>query len=137
MASPEVFAPAEGGQLPILSQHRQSWSPYNYPEGRSIENYYYISAIRPGFPAFSMVADSAPFQSYWATSPNTFGEMFNAGPTGDLPQDLYRIDGGLVYRDPATGVSSYAAYASTLVIQPRETYRNRTEAPAEDMTFST
>jgi len=124
--------PARTGQLPILSRHRAGLSPYDYPEGTSVRNYYYFSAIRPGFPAFTAVSDSTAYHTYWSPSPNSFAGLPNAGPTGDLPQDLYRIDGGLVYRDEDTGVSSYSAYASAVVIQPRESYDNRTLAPVEE-----
>jgi len=127
-----LIGPEGAGQLPILSRHRSGWNPSNFPEEAAILNYWYFSAIRPGFPAFTIIMDSTAYQTYWKVSPNMFGAQFNAGPTGDLPQDVYRIDAGLVYRDLDTGFSSYAAYASTLIVIPPESYANRVVAPAEE-----
>ncbi|MCZ7584356.1 MAG: hypothetical protein M5R36_14020 [Deltaproteobacteria bacterium] len=134
-----VFHGADGerpGQWPILSSHRRGYSPYDFPEGASLINYTYFTAIRPGFPAFTMVTDSTPFHAYWNPSPNGFGGQINAGPTGDLPQDMYRIDAGLVYRDLESGRNSYAAYTATVVIDPTETYARGITRVGERPLFS-
>jgi len=119
-------------QMPILSRHRHAWSPYNFPEGADLYNYYYFTAIRPGFPAYSIITDGTMHQAYWNVSGNRFGDQLNAGPNGDLPEDIYRLDAGLVYRDEATGRRSYAAYAATLMVLPPHSYANRVTAPAAE-----
>lgn len=119
-------------QLPILSRHANGWSPYNFPENASVRNYYYFSAIRPGFSAFSLVTDGTGSDLYWDTSGNPFRDQANAGPNGDLPQDVYRVDAGLVYRDTARGISSYAAYASALVVDAPDSHNLRVTAAGEE-----
>jgi hypothetical protein len=124
--------PGDEDQFPILSRTDRGWSPADFPERIRFDNYTYVTAIRPGFSAFSLVSDSNAFLADWYTSPNQFGLQFNAGPTGDLPSDNYRVDGGLVVRDLASGLSSYSAYASSVVILPPESYADRVVEPGAE-----
>ena len=140
----DLYAPADAAASPVRGaarparppdevfvapSHPRRWNPYEFPETADLRNYYYFTAIRPGFPAFSIVTDSTTVQPYWSPSPNQFGAQFNAGPTGDLPQDVYRVDAGLVLQDAASGRATYAPYVSTIVIEPPERYARRVRAP--------
>ncbi|MBI4845936.1 MAG: hypothetical protein HY810_05635 [Candidatus Omnitrophica bacterium] len=107
--------------------------PYNFPESMLTQAYFYFSAIRPGIITRTFTADlECKFRdSYWPTSPafNAFGNQFNVGKYGDLPQDIYRFMGGCVFRDLKNNKSCYGIYAAMAIIIPKGSNANRVVAP--------
>ena len=122
--------------FPILFQNRDGYHPFNFPESNEVEAYTYFSSLRPGFTAFVMTSDCTPIGSYWSTSPNIYGNQFNAGVNGDMPSDIYRTTAGLVYKDLKNGSVDYASYASTIVVCPKEMNNNRVLAPCTEPLFT-
>ena len=123
--------------FPILSRNRFGYQPFSFPESNEVETYAYFTAIRPGFTAFNITADSTPLGSYWSTSPNSFGYQFNSGGVnGDMPTDIYRVTAGLVYKDLNKGTVDYGTYASNIVMTYKDTNNNRVRAPCEEPLFT-
>jgi len=118
-------------ELPILPARSDGLHPFAFPEGNDVDAYTYLGVIRPGFPAMTSVFQSDAIGLYWMASPNRFGHHFNAGPNGDLPGDLYRIQAGAVLKDHAGGRNYYDAYSAAVVVTPSEGTATSIVAPGE------
>jgi len=117
--------------MPVLPVSKSGYSPYAWPEDLRLDAYTYLSVIRPGLPVMSM-AFSGNFQSpCWIISPNDYGYRFHSSPNGDLPEDLYRVMGGLVVRDLETGENYYDAYSSAIRILPPGSEFTAVQPPGE------
>jgi len=126
----------QADQFPILFQNRRGLHPFSFPEVNDVEAYTYFSSLKPGLTTYVATADSTLLNSYWTVSPNSFGNQLNAGVNGDMPNDIYRITGGFVYKDRANGIVDYDAYAATIVVTPKDTNNNRVTGPCEEPLFT-
>jgi hypothetical protein len=106
--------PDLGVELPITSVARGGQHPVNFPSGNAIDAYVYLGAVRPGLPVLVGVQQKEGFASLWNTNPNPFANQINAGVTGDLPGDIYRVQAGVVLKDHETGINYYDVYGSTI-----------------------
>jgi len=117
--------------LPVLPVSRAGYSPYAWPGDIELEAYTYLSVIRPGLPILSMAYAGNYMAPCWIISPNDYGYRFHSSPNGDLPEDLYRVMGGLVVRDYETGKNYYDAYSSAIRILPPGSSYTAVQPPGE------
>ena len=117
--------------LPVVPVSKSGYSPYAWPEDIELEAYTYLSVIRPGLPILSMAYAGNYMAPCWIISPNDYGYRFHSSPNGDLPEDLYRVMGGLVVRDHKTGKNYYDAYSSAIRILPPGSSYTAVQAPGE------
>jgi len=108
------------GEMPFVSSSSQGFSPSMKPEAVDQRGYFYTTSWRPGISVRSHVAEDMVPASYWFFD-DVYGYQFGVGPNGDMPGDIKMNYGGTVFRDLATGISHYGAYASMLVLIDPET----------------
>jgi len=108
------------GEMPFVSSSSKGLSPSMKPEAVDQWGYFYTTSWRPGVSVRSHVAEDMVPASYWFFD-DVYGYQFGVGPNGDLPGDIKMNYGGTVFRDRATGISHYGAYASMLVLIDPET----------------
>ncbi len=102
-------------ELPILPLNNDQLHPFAFPSNNWLDAYLYLGVVRPGFPVLTTVKQSDAIGLYWRASPNRFGFHFNAGPNGDLPGDVYRLQAGAVLLDHESGRNIYDAYGVSIV----------------------
>ncbi len=108
---------ARADELPVLPVGGASkLHPFAHPEDNTVEAYTIMGIFRPGVPVMTAVHQRDALGLYWLTSPNPFGYHFNNGPNGDLPGDLYRVQGGVVIKDRVTGKNHYDAYSAAIAV---------------------
>jgi DNA-binding beta-propeller fold protein YncE len=103
------------GEMPFVSSSSAGFSPTMKPEAVDQWAYFYSTSWKPGVSVRSHVAEDMVPASYWFFD-DVYGYQFGAGPNGDLPGDIKMNYGGTVFRDRATGIHHYGAYASMLVL---------------------
>ncbi|MCP4614761.1 MAG: hypothetical protein GY845_39270 [Planctomycetes bacterium] len=108
------------GEMPFISSSSKGLSPSMKPEAVDQWGYFYSTSWRPGISVRSHVAEDMVPASYWFFD-DVYGYQFGVGPNGDLPGDIKMNYGGTVFRDRATGIRHYGAYASMLVLIDPET----------------
>jgi DNA-binding beta-propeller fold protein YncE len=108
------------GEMPFVSSSSKGFSPSMKPEAVDQWGYFYTTSWRPGISVRSHVAEDMVPASYWFFD-DVYGYQFGVGPNGDMPGDIKMNYGGTVFRDRATGISHYGAYASMLVLIDPET----------------
>ena len=126
-----TIEPGVMDNLPILPVSTTGYSPYAWPEDLRLDAYTYLSVIRPGLPVMSMAYAGNFMAPCWIISPNDYGYRFHSSPNGDLPEDLYRVMGGLVVRDLETGENYYDAYSSAIRILPPGSEFTAVQPPGE------
>jgi hypothetical protein len=126
-----TIEPGVMDNLPVVPVSRSGYSPYAWPDGIELDAYSYLSVIRPGLPVLSIAFSGNYMAPCWIISPNDYGYRFHSSPNGDLPEDLYRVMGGLVVRDLSTGRNYYDAYSSAIRILPPGAGYTAVQAPGE------
>ncbi len=126
-----TIEPGVMDNLPIVPVSRHGYSSYAWPEDIELDAYSYLSVIRPGLPVISMAFAGNYMAPCWIISPNDYGYRFHSSPNGDLPEDLYRVMGGLVVKDHGTGKTYYDAYSSAIRILPPGSSYTAVAAPGE------
>ncbi len=111
-------------ELPILPVGEDGWHPAVFPEKRSVQAYTTLGIVRPGFPVMTLAIQTEAPGMYWLAGPNRAGYHFNAGLNGDLPNDLYRIQAGVVLQDGETGRNHYDAYAASIAVHAADGARD-------------
>jgi hypothetical protein len=121
--------------FPILMQNRLGYQPFVFPEFNDVEAYTYFTALRPGLSTYAVVADSTALGNYWTISPNHYGKQYNAGVNGDMANDIYLVNAGLVYKDKKRQRVDYASYSATVLVRPKDANIIRAAAPMERPLF--
>ena len=103
------------GELPYACMTSDGRPPSMSPEKVDQWGYFYTTSWRPGVGVRSQVSEDMLPVGYWFFD-DPYGYQFGNGPQGDLPGDFKMNYGGGVFRDQATGLSHYGAYASMLVV---------------------
>ncbi len=126
-----TIEPGVMDNVPVIPVSKTGYSPYAWPEDIELEAYTYLSVIRPGLPILSMAYAGNYMAPCWIISPNDYGYRFHSSPNGDLPEDLYRVMGGLVVKDHGTGKTYYDAYSSAIRVLPPGSAYTAVQAPGE------
>jgi hypothetical protein len=126
-----TIEPGKMDNLPVVPVSRHGYSPYAWPEDIELDAYTYLSVIRPGLPVLSLAFSGNYMAPCWIISPNDYGYRFHSSPNGDLPEDLYRVMGGLVVKDHGTGKTYYDAYSSAIRILPPGSAYTAVQPPGE------
>ena len=103
------------GELPLVCSSLSGLSPSMAPDRVDQWGYFYTTSWRPGVSVRSHVGEDLVPAAYWFFD-DPYGYQFGVGPQGDLPADYKMNYAGSVFRDTASGVAHYGAYASMLVI---------------------
>ena len=103
------------GELPLVCSSLSGLSPSMAPDRVDQWGYFYTTSWRPGVSVRSHVGEDLVPAAYWFFD-DPYGYQFGVGPQGDLPSDYKMNYAGSVFRDTASGVAHYGAYASMLVI---------------------
>ena len=124
-------SPATTDELPVLPVNAAGLHPFAQPAKNSVEAYTIMGVFRPGFPVMTAVHQRDAIGLYWLTSPNRFAYHFNNGPNGDLPGDLYRVQGGVVIKDRVAGKNYYDAYSAAIAVTEPGLDATAIRAPGE------
>jgi len=103
------------GEMPLVCSSPSGFSPSMDPEAVDQWGYFYTTSWRPGVSVRSHVAEDLLPAGYWFFD-DVYGYQFGVGPNGDLPGDFKMNYAGTVFRDRASGLTHYGAYASALMI---------------------
>jgi len=107
------------GEMPYVCMTRSGLPPSMDPGGVDQWGYFYTTSWRPGVGVRTQVAEDLMPVGYWFFD-DPYGFQPGSGPCGDLPGDVKMTYAGGVFRDPATGTTSYDAYASMLTLIGKE-----------------
>ena len=107
---------AHADELPVLSVSGKGLHAFARPEHNTVEAYTIMGIFRPGVPVMTSVHQRDALGLYWLTSPNDLGHHLNNGPNGDLPEDLYRVQAGVMLKDRVTGKTHYDAYSAAIAV---------------------
>ncbi|MEA3367875.1 MAG: hypothetical protein U9R68_07160, partial [Planctomycetota bacterium] len=103
------------GELPLVCSSLSGLSPSMAPDLVDQWGYFYTTSWRPGVSVRSHVGEDMVPAAYWFFD-DPYGYQFGVGPQGDLPGDYKMNYAGSVFRDAASGLAHYGAYASMLVV---------------------
>lgn len=103
------------GEMPYVCMTSGGLPPSIRTEDIDQWGYFYSTSWRPGVAVRSLIAEDAQPVGYWFFD-DPYAHQFGSGPQGDLPGDVKMTYGGGVFRDKASGVTHYGAYASMLVL---------------------
>jgi len=122
---------AHADELPIKSLASGKYHPFILPSRTSVQAYFYLGVVRPGFPVMTTALESEALGLYWLASPNTFGRHFGTGHNGDLSGDVYRIQAGAVLKDRDSGKTYYDAYSAAISVVGADGEANGILRPGE------
>jgi hypothetical protein len=128
-----VRTAVDAAALPLLSDTSNGYPPHEYPEFVTRQAYYYASAFRPGFVVRQIVSENPQTSTYWTTSDAGIQQI---GASADAEEDVYRLNGGVVWREPSHGAPRYGVYGATAVTVPKGAYANRVVAPLSEPLYA-
>jgi hypothetical protein len=103
------------GEMPYVCMTASGLPPTVRPDDVDLWGYFYTTSWRPGVGVRSQVSEDMVPDGYWFFN-DPYGYQFGNGPHGDLSGDFKMNYGGGVFRDAATGITHYGAYASMLTL---------------------
>jgi len=119
------------GELPYVCMTSSGLPPTLSPWDVDRWGYFYTTSWRPGLGVRSQVSEDMVPTGYWFFD-DPYGYQYGNGPVGDLAGDVKMNYGGGVFRDAATGLTHYGAYASMLVLIPDDDPRSPRVLPPFD-----
>ncbi|MHB8865310.1 MAG: hypothetical protein ACYC6N_23265, partial [Pirellulaceae bacterium] len=103
------------GEMPYVCMTASGLPPTICPDDVDLWGYFYTTSWRPGLGVRSQVSEDMVPDGYWFFD-DPYGHQFGNASHGDLAGDFKMNYGGGVFRDAATGLTNYGAYASMLTL---------------------
>jgi YVTN family beta-propeller protein len=119
------------GELPYVCMTTSGLPPTLSPSDVDRWGYFYTTSWRPGVGVRAQVSEDMVPTGYWFFD-DPYGYQYGNGPVGDLAGDVKMNYGGGVFRDAATRLTHYGAYASMLVLLPNDDPRRPRVQPPFD-----